>query len=339
MPKAVTCAVVGLLVAVIIQKPLPTANAKNCSPFGEQLVVIDASYNAGQLETAKQLAGQALACPAATARDRVTLHLKLSAIYDRIGLHHNTRPVAESADQIDLAEKLAGSLGSAANARVDLARSKYFYRAEMMERKFIEAEKYGRSALAAFTAEKDIVGQADAVHALGLIYFQRRQLAEARGFFDQSLVFERSTGEPRAVMLADYGRHVGFIYLVSGDRAAAIPHFEQSFADRVNGGLKDPAMFAAITLASALVDEGRMEDAAEPLDYALQAAEDMSSPSGKVRALLVAGKFQVAQNNIESAKAAFIEARDIAEEIGLSSSASRAKASLERLIAGEDLPG
>ena len=339
MPQAVTHAIAGLLSAVTIQMSLPAAIAENCSPYSDQLVAIDANYNEGQLEAAKQLAAHALTCPDITAREQVTLHLKLSAIYDRIGLHHNTRPVAESLAHIEVAEDLTVGLDPITKARVALARSKYFYRAEMAERKFSEAEKYGRSALAVFTAEKDIVGQADAAHALGLIYFQRRELAEAREFFDQSLVLERSTGKPRAVMLADYGRHAGFIYLVSGDRAAAIPHFQQSLADRVRGGLKDPAMFAGITLASALVDEGRIEDAAIPLVYALKVAEEILSPSGKVRALLVAGKFYVAQNNIEKAKTAFIEARDIAVKIGLSSSASRAQASLEGLMASDDSPG
>ena len=333
MPTAITRAITGLLSVVIIQISLPAAIAKKCYPFREQLVTIDVKYNEGQLEAAKQLAAHAVTCPDTTAREQVTLHLKLSAIYDRIGLHQNTRPVVESLAHIEVAEKLAADLGSITNARIALARAKYFYRAEMTERKFSEAEKYCRSALAAFTAEKDIVGQADAAHALGLIHFQRRQLVEAHKLFDRSLVHERSTGNPRAVMLADYGRHVGFIHLVSGNRAAAIPFFEQSFADRARGNLKDPAMFAAITLASALVDEGRIEEATEPLDYALRAAEEMLSPGGKVRALLVAGKFHVAQNNVEKAKTAFIEARDIAMKIGLSSSASRAQTSLESLMA------
>ncbi len=339
MPKAITRTIAGLLSAAIIQLFLPAAFAEKCAPYSEQLATIDAKFNEGQLEAAKQLAAHVVTCPETTAQERVTLHLKLWAIYDRIGLHQNTRPVAESLAHIEVAEKLTAGLDPTTKARVALVRSKYFYWAEVAERKFNKAEHYGRSALAAFTAEKDIVGQADAVHALGLIYLQRRQLVEAREFFDRSLVLERSTGEPRALMLADYGRHVGYIYLESGDRAAAIPHFKQSFADRVRGDLKDPAMFAAITLASALVDEGRIEDAAVPLDYALKAAEEMSSPSGKVRALLVAGKFHVGQNNIENAKIAFIEARDIAVKIGLYSSASRAQASLESLMASDDSPG
>ncbi len=332
MMKFVKQAIVGLMAIAMFQIPVP-AFAQDCGPFANHVVGIDAAYNKGLLERAKQLAAAALDCPDTAASEIVTLHLKLSAIYDRIGLHQNTRPVAESLAHIDKAAKLVTGLDLVTRARVSLARSKYFYRAEMSERKFAEAEKYGQEALAAFTAAEDIVGQADAVHALGLIYFQRRELDEARELFDRSLVLENSTEKPRPVMLADYGRHVGFVYLVSGDIALAIPHFEQSFADRVRGGLRDPAMFAAVTLASALVDEGRLTDAERPLLYALQAADDMTSPSGKVRALLVAGKFHTAHRNVEKARAALIEARDIAVKIGLSSSASRAQSSLENLQA------
>lgn len=331
--KFVKQTIIGLMAIAVSQIPAP-AFAQDCGPFADQVVEIDVAYNKGLLEKAKQLAAVALNCPGTAADEIVTLHLKLAAIYDRIGLHQNTRPVAKSLAHIDKAAKLVTGLDPITKARVSLARSKYFYRAEMSERKFVEAEKHGQRALAAFTAAEDIVGQADAVHALGLIYFQRRELVEAREFFDRSLVLENSTGKPRPVMLADYGRHVGFVYLVSGDIGAAIPHFEQSFADRVRGGLRDPAMFAAVTLASALVDEGRLTDAERPLLYALKVADDMTSPSGKVRALLVAGKFHAARRNVEKARAAFIEAHDIAVKIGLTSSASRAQSSLDNLQVG-----
>lgn len=310
--------------------------ADDCKPFADQIKKIEQSYNQGQLEKAERLALTELDCGELLVEQQVQLHLKLSAIYDRVGLHQNTRPVAKSSEHIEIADRLSSGLDPITRARVSLARAKYYYRAEMAERKFVEAEKHGQAALAAFTATRDIFGQADAVHALGLIYFQRRQMAEAQAFFDRSLVLERGSGAPRAVMLADYGRHVGYIHYVSGDTAAAIPHFEQSFADRVQGGLKDPAMFAAVTLASALTDEGRLGGVAAPLEYALNVADELGSPNGKVRALLVAGKYSVAQNNIDQAKAAYTEARDIAAEIGLSSSAARAQENLDQLMAGND---
>lgn len=319
-----------MVLALVIATP---TYAENCKSYATQLEHIEQTYNLGYLEEAKKSALTALACAEITTLQKVQLHLKLSTIYDRIGLHQNTRPVAESFDHVETAAKLAAGLSPVDRARVSLVQAEYYYRAEMAERQFTEAERHGQIALVAFTEAKDIVGQADAVHTLGLIYFQRREMEKARIWFNRSLVLERGSGAPRPVMLADYGRHVGFIYLLSGNRTAAIPYFEQSFADRVRGGLKDPAMFAAITLASTLTDLGRLDEASVPLEYALKAAEEMASPGGMVRAQLVAGKFHSAQNNQQKSIKAYEKAYEIALKIGLSSSAKRAQENLEKLKA------
>jgi hypothetical protein len=51
----------------------------------------------------------------------VALHLELARIYDRIGLHTDTRPVAAALRHIDEAEALVGPLDRQSQAQVELA--------------------------------------------------------------------------------------------------------------------------------------------------------------------------------------------------------------------------
>ena len=109
-------------------------------------------------------------------------------------------------------------------------------------------------------------GQADAVHRLGLIHFQRRandpetELALARKLYDQSLVLDKEGGA-RKWFCGEYGRHVGYIYYVRNEYEEAIPHFEDSLRCRVEAGAVDAAIFAAQTLGSTLVRADRAEEA------------------------------------------------------------------------------
>lgn len=302
-----------------------------CDNVGVRIEQLNAQYLAGKLDTAQSNAEKLLACPNAHAEETVTLHLKLAAIHDRRGLHFNTRPVAASLSHIDLAELASATANLVTKANVTLMRARYHYRAEMRDREFAEAEKYARLALSAFESEKDLYGQADAVHLIGLIFFQRRDLAPALEHFEKSLILENQTGEPRAIMLGDYGRHVGFVYLRQNKTEEAIGYLKSSLDARKAGKIWDAAMFAAITYASALADVGKLEDATATIQEALDIADRISSPSGKVRALATAGKIYEIHGDLRAAQTSYENALVIAETIKLNGSIRSLKSSLKRL--------
>ncbi|WP_262693550.1 tetratricopeptide repeat protein [Kordiimonas aquimaris] len=314
--------ILGLL---IVSTPL------DCSQSHAAKSIIQKTYYSGQLAQAIDQAESILACKNTNVDQKVELHLQLAAINDRIGLHQNTRPVAASLDHINKAALLSSMANEHSQAAVLLARAKYFYRAEMVERKFPQAERYGEQALAVYTALDNVYGQADATHALGLVFFQRRELEKARIYFDRSLELENRSGNARAVMLADYGRHVGFIHLISEQVGAAVPFFEQSLMHRRTGGLTDAAMFAAITLASAYADQGNIPSAKETVAFALDVAEEINSPNGLVRVLFVEAKISEVEGNKEAAMKAYGRARKTAMSIDLAGSVARAEEAIKRL--------
>lgn len=307
------------------------SSSPGCAQSDEAQSIMQSTYYSGQLLQAIDQAKVVLACEDINTDRRISLHLLLAAINDRIGLHQNTRPVAANLDHINKAALLSDMASERSQAAILLARAKYFYRAEMAERQFKQAESYGLQALAAYEAINDMQGRADATHALGLVFFQRRELEKARVYFDRSLELENLSGNARAVMLADYGRHVGFIHLVSGEMAEAVPLFEQSLIHRKTGGLTDAAMFAAITLASTYVDQGNVLDAKEVITYALNVAEEISSPNGLVRSLFVSGRISELEGNEEAAIKAYSHAKAAAMSIDLVSSIVRAKEAIKRL--------
>jgi tetratricopeptide (TPR) repeat protein len=104
-------------------------------------------------------------------------------------------------------DALAGDLDAAARAEVALANAEYYYRAEMKNRKFVQATHY----------------------------------------------------------------------------AAALPYFRRSLDYRQQAGAIDPALFAAITLASTLVELDRAEEALPHLEYAAGIAESIDSAAGRSR--------------------------------------------------------
>ncbi len=128
---------------------------------------------------------------------------------------------------------------------------------------------------------------ADVVHLSGLLHLQRRELDEAQKYFEHSFELEMQTESPRPVMLADYERHVGYVQQLSGDWAAAIESFERSFSIRRANGLRDQAMFAAISLGRALVAADRAAEAEAPLDFALTTAAELDSAEGRARTVVV----------------------------------------------------
>lgn len=244
----------------------------------------------GLLEFAIELANEELI--KADDEYAVALHLELARIHDRIGLHNNTRPVAEALRQIEAAEALTSPLNKHARAQVDLAYAEYYYRAEMADRDFDKATRYAGVALAAFQELEDYHGQADAVHRFGLISLQKRELDEALGLFEQSLHLDRTAGE-RPLLRADYERHVGYVHALREEYEVALPFFKRSLDVRQQAGADDPAMFAAISLASVLVELDRDEEAVPHLEHAQATAAAIDSATGRARVQAIVEELRI----------------------------------------------
>ena len=286
----------------------------------------------GNLTEAQSLAEQQIA---QNIDDRIFvagLHLELARIHDRIGLHHNTRPVVAALERINQAASLLTPTDIAALAEIELARADYFYRAEMSEREFPRASQYARSSIAQFQNIEDQHGEADAIHRLGLIQMQRGDLLKARTSFERSQVLDQAAGE-RVFFRGEYERHVGFVHLLSGDTLAAIPYFERSLAARIEAGATDASLFAAATLASALVDVGRFEEAKPHSLYALTIAEQINSPAGKARAAVTLGQVYEQEEDLNAAREAFETALRNAENVGYEGTVEQMKAALQKLNA------
>ncbi len=283
----------------------------------------------GALTEAIEQAERGLAHPRLKPDGRVALHLELARIHDRIGLHRNSRPVAAALRHIEAAEAAAKANGgdqpsTSVRAAITLARADYHYRA----RDYEQATPLADAAIRLFQQAGAAHGEADAVHKLGLIHFQRGDYARARELFDRSLELDREGGE-RLVFCGDYQRHVGFIHLRQDDTAAAIPYFERSLACRRAAGATDASLFAANTLASALIDAGRVEEARTHLIYAMMVAEKIDSPSGKARTGLVLGRMYDRENDPEAARDAYEMTLRIAQSINLGSIVRQCTSALE----------
>jgi tetratricopeptide (TPR) repeat protein len=163
-----------------------------------------------------------------------------------------------------------------------LALADYYYRAEMDGRIFEHAFGHAEAAIQAFSQLEDRHGQADAVHRLGLIHLQRRELLTAGLLFEESLLLDRLAGE-RAFFRGEYERHMGFVISLQGNNESALPYFERSLQFRMEAGAIDASMFAAITLASALIELGRAEEARPHIEYAQHLAKKMDSKVGLAR--------------------------------------------------------
>lgn len=237
---------------------------------------------AGELDEARSKAEQRLLL-IADREDRIATHLELFRIYDRIGLHNNTRPVRESLEHVNAAADLLSLDNAKLSAQVQLAYGDYYYRAEMNERDFPLATQHVTTAIEQFRTVGELHGEADAVHRLGLIHLQRRELAAARNLFDESLKLDQRGGE-RTWFRGEYERHVGFVYQFSADLQGALPHYERSLQARIEARAIDASLFAALTLSSTLSQLNRSAEALRYADYALCVALGIDSPVGIERA-------------------------------------------------------
>ena len=148
---------------------------------------------AGELGDAREKAEQVLRSDVDPA-EAIAARLELAKIHDRVGLHHNTRPVAEALQNIDAASELLRPGDSKSAAAIQLAYGDYYYRAEMDDRLFTRATGYVDTAVKMFREVGDTRGEADAVHRRGLIHLQKRELDEARDLFDESLRLDEIDG-------------------------------------------------------------------------------------------------------------------------------------------------
>lgn len=244
----------------------------------------------GELEVAKQLLAAAIDKADHPPDRRIEQHLEMARVLDRIGLHRNTRPVVEALAHINVAAELLDSASEHNRAAVELAYADYYYRAEMSERVFSKAEEHARRAITLYAEIGDGYGQADAMHRLGLIEFQRRNLDSAEALFKESLHLDIAAGE-RTYFRGEYERHVGFVVYRRGDVESAVRHFERSLQARRDAGAIDASLFAAVSLASALIELGRRDEAQPNLDYALDIAQRIESPVALERVKAAMEKF------------------------------------------------
>jgi tetratricopeptide (TPR) repeat protein len=282
---------------------------------------------AGKLVEAQVLCEQALA-GSQSSQNSVALHLELARIHDRFGLHNNTRPVVQALRHIEAAAAAVDAGDDLSKANIELAFADYFYRAEMPDRAFTAATSHAQEAVAMFMALNDWHGRADAVHRLGLIRMQQGRYPEARELFNESLALDIKGGA-RTFFRGEYERHIGFVDRFTGDMEGAILHFEHSLQARREAGAIDASLFAAVSLGSTLVEAGRAEQAAEPLQYALDIAHGIGSRYGEAITLLALGHFHTRSGQTEQARGALERAVEVAQSIGRSSIERRA---LEALV-------
>lgn len=157
-------------------------------------------------------------------------------------------------------------------------------------------------------------------------YYYRAEMRE-REFLAAAVHADRAI----ELFRGEYERHVGFIHLVEGDTECAIPYFERSLAARREAEAIDASMFAATTLASALVDVGRHEEALPHLTYAMMLAEKLDSPTGKARTGLVLSELYEKSGDSAAARSAFEMTLSLAEAISYASIVRRSREALERL--------
>lgn len=257
----------------------------------------------GTLDEARAAALEAL--PRATGSDALALHLALARIEDRVALHRHTRPSTEARGWIEAAEALGAARTPAGRGHMALAWAEWQYRAELAEgeRVFRDARTKAIEAKRLFRRLDDAPGRADAVHRLGLLHLQRGELSRALRRFRASERQERKS-QPRRAFLGDLYRHVAFVYLRRGKLDRAVPWFEASLRERRGAGAVDASLFAANSLASALLDLGRIEEGASALDEALALAEHLDSPLGRARNGLLVGRLLRARGDLEGARRA-----------------------------------
>jgi tetratricopeptide (TPR) repeat protein len=310
----------------------PTGAGGGCHVDGDVVDRLIAERVTGSLATAESGARRLLQCPGLPAAHRLEIELELAKILDRIGLHQNTRPVAEALEILRAAEALLAAEDTDGRARISLALAEYFYRAEMSEREFASASAYAQRAERLFTELEDPVGEADAVHRLGLIALQQGRLGDARELFDRSLELSRQ-GPVRPIFLSDYHRHIGFVDMSEDDVPSAISHFERSLAYRDEAGSRDYGLFARTMLGSALIRGGRPGEAGPHLERAYEVARDLPSPVGQLRAAFNLARMHEALATHSEALRWYRRVDELATGLGVEDIRQSARAGQQRALA------
>jgi tetratricopeptide (TPR) repeat protein len=314
----------------VVSLLLTVEGAVDCRTGPDDIARIRDERVSGSLLAAETEARRLLECPHLDSDSRLAVRLELAKILDRLGLHHNTRPVAEALELLQQAEAEADPNDTNAQARVALALAEYYYRAEIGERGFTAATEHALRARDLFAELGDPVGETDAVHRLGLIELQKHNLDRSRELFDRSLELSEK-GPYRPIFLSDYHRHVGFVDRLSEDWPAAIAHFEKSLAYRNEAGSRDYGLFARTMLGSALTDGGRAAEAGPYLEEALLIAHEIPSPVGELRATYYLGEMHEALGRPSEALRAYRRADQLATELGVVSFQEAARESVSRL--------
>lgn len=214
------------------------------------------------------------------------MRLELATIYDRQSLHDGTRPSEEALRQLQDIESKTSTLSADVRAGLSYGYARYFYRAELPDRKFETAEKYTTRAIDAYKSLDDIYGQAEAVHLQGLIEMQRGNYGGAGVLFDESLRLDELAGA-RIFFRGEYDRHMGFVLYLTGKLEESLPYFRHSAEAREAAGATDPLVFAKITLASVLSELGNDEEALPIAKDAMASARMIGSKVAQSRAQTV----------------------------------------------------
>jgi len=308
-----------------------------CEDIPAAIETVDTLRYEGRLDRAIREVDMTFACEELTTPDKVTLHLRLATIHDRKGLHHNTRPVRAALQEIMTAQSLAAENDLPSQAAIKLALARYYYRAEMAERKFTLAEDYATDASKRFAALGDSRGEADAAHLLGLVHFQRGQMEHAEYYFGESLRLEGKAARDnpgsgaRPELMSDFARHMAFVYDATGQPQQALEYYRDALRIRRDGGLVDASMFAAVSYANALIEADRADEAGEFIADALRIADRINSPVGEMRALATRAKEREALGDPAAAVADYAAVRALAETVASESYRDWADAAIARL--------
>jgi len=222
------------------------------------------------------------------------MRLELATIYDRQSLHDGTRPSGQALGQLRYIETQGSTLSAEVEAGLNYGFARYFYRAEMPDRKFEVAEKYVTQAMDAYKSLDDIYGQAEAVHLHGLIEMQRGNYEGAGVLFDESLRLDELAGA-RVLFRGEYDRHMGFVLYFKGKLEESLLYFRRSAEARETAGATDPLVFAKITLASVLNELGNDKEALPIAKDAMASARMIGSKVAQSRAQTVIDRIENAE--------------------------------------------
>jgi tetratricopeptide (TPR) repeat protein len=248
----------------------------------------------GQLGKAAEMALNYIDSNDSSVDQKHQMRLELATIYDRQSLHDGTRPSEKALGQLRYLETKASTLSVEVQAGLNYGFARYFYRAEMLDRKFEMAEKYVSRAMDTYQSLGDIYGQAEAVHLHGLIEMQRGNYEGAGVLFDESLRLDEVAGA-RMLFRGEYDRHMGFVLYFKGKSEESSLYFRRSAEARETAGATDPLVFANITLASVLNELGNDEEALPIAKDALAAARMIGSKVAQSRAQTVIDRIESAE--------------------------------------------